>query len=150
MNAQRRFLKWTSRQLERTRIGVNQLKKLESSKAPAAVGPYSQGIQTGNLFYLSGQLGLNPETGKLVEGGVQAQAKQAFENIKQVLASEGLTLDNVVKVLVLLADIQDFAAVNEVYATQFNEPYPARSAFAVAALPLGGLIEIEVIAEREA
>ncbi|MBK0348895.1 RidA family protein [Aerococcaceae bacterium zg-ZJ1578] len=126
------------------------MKKLESSKAPAAVGPYSQGIQTGNLFYLSGQLGLNPETGKLVEGGVQAQAKQAFENIKQVLASEGLTLDNVVKVLVLLADIQDFAAVNEVYATQFNEPYPARSAFAVAALPLGGLIEIEVIAEREA
>ncbi|MBR7927172.1 RidA family protein [Aerococcaceae bacterium zg-ZUI334] len=126
------------------------MKKLESSKAPAAVGPYSQGIQTGNLFYLSGQLGLNPETGKLVEGGVQAQAKQAFENIKQVLASEGLTLDNVIKVLVLLADIQDFAAVNEVYATQFNEPYPARSAFAVAALPLGGLIEIEVIAEREA
>ncbi|MBF6978572.1 RidA family protein [Aerococcaceae bacterium zg-BR22] len=124
------------------------MKKLETSKAPAAVGPYSQGIQTGNLFYLSGQLGLNPETGKLVEGGVQAQAKQAFENIKQVLASEGLTLDNVVKVLVLLADIQDFAAVNDVYATQFNEPYPARSAFAVAALPLGGLIEIEVIAER--
>ncbi|MBD3948650.1 RidA family protein [Tuanshanicoccus lijuaniae] len=124
------------------------MKKLETSKAPAAVGPYSQGIQTGNLFYLSGQLGLNPETGKLVEGGVQAQAKQAFENIKHVLASEGLTLDNVVKVLVLLADIQDFAAVNDVYATQFNEPYPARSAFAVAALPLGGLIEIEVIAER--
>lgn len=124
------------------------MKKLSTTKAPAAVGPYSQGIQTGNLYYLSGQLGLNPETGKMVEGGVQEQAKQAFENIKAVLNSEGLSLSNVVKVLVLLSDINDFVAVNEVYATYFEEPYPARSAFAVAALPLGGLIEIEVIAEK--
>lgn len=124
------------------------MKKIETANAPAAVGPYSQGIQTGNLCYLSGQLGLNPETGKLVEGGVQEQTKQAFKNIQAVLASEGLELSNVLKVLVLLADINDFAAVNEVYASFFEEPYPARSAFAVAALPLGGLVEIEVIAEK--
>ena len=124
------------------------MKKLSTQKAPAAVGPYSQGIQTGNLFFLSGQLGLNPETGKMVEGGIEKQTHQVFKNIQAVLESEGLTLNNVVKVLVLLADINDFAAVNAIYGEYFNEPYPARSAFQVAALPLGGQIEIEVIAER--
>ncbi|MGX7104036.1 RidA family protein [Globicatella sanguinis] len=124
------------------------MKKLSTQKAPAAVGPYSQGIQTGNLFFLSGQLGLNPETGKMVEGGIEKQTHQVFKNIQAVLESEGLTLNNVVKVLVLLADINDFAAVNTIYGEYFNEPYPARSAFQVAALPLGGQIEIEVIAER--
>nr|WP_210386549.1 RidA family protein [Globicatella sp. HMSC072A10] len=124
------------------------MKKLSTQKAPAAVGPYSQGIQTGNLFFLSGQLGLNPETGKMVEGGIEKQTHQVFKNIQAVLESEGLTLKNVVKVLVLLADINDFAAVNAIYGEYFNEPYPARSAFQVAALPLGGQIEIEVIAER--
>ncbi len=124
------------------------MKKLSTKKAPAAVGPYSQGIQTGNLFFLSGQLGLNPETGKMVEGGIEKQTHQVFKNIQAVLESEGLTLNNVVKVLVLLADINDFAAVNAIYGEYFNEPYPARSAFQVAALPLGGQIEIEVIAER--
>lgn len=124
------------------------MKKLATQKAPAAVGPYSQGIQTGNLYFLSGQLGLNPETGKIVEGGIEAQTHQVFKNIQAVLESEGLTLNNVVKVLVLLADIQDFAAVNNIYGEYFSEPYPARSAFQVAALPLGGQIEIEVIAER--
>ena len=122
--------------------------KLSTKKAPAAVGPYSQGIQTGNLFFLSGQLGLNPETGKMVEGGIEKQTHQVFKNIQAVLESEGLTLNNVVKVLVLLADINDFSAVNAIYGEYFNEPYPARSAFQVAALPLGGQIEIEVIAER--
>lgn len=124
------------------------MKKLTTQKAPAAVGPYSQGIQTGNLFFLSGQLGLNPETGKIVEGGIEKQTHQVFKNIQAVLESEGLTLNNVVKVLVLLADINDFTAVNAIYGEYFNEPYPARSAFQVAALPLGGQIEIEVIAER--
>uniref|UniRef100_UPI003C6D4CEE RidA family protein n=1 Tax=Globicatella sulfidifaciens TaxID=136093 RepID=UPI003C6D4CEE len=124
------------------------MKKLSTKKAPAAVGPYSQGIQTGNLFFLSGQLGLNPETGKMVEGGIEKQTHQVFKNIQAVLESEGLTLNNVVKVLVLLADINDFAAFNAIYGEYFNEPYPARSAFQVAALPLGGQIEIEVIAER--
>ncbi|WP_276646398.1 RidA family protein [Globicatella sulfidifaciens] len=124
------------------------MKKLSTQKAPAAVGPYSQGIQTGNLFFLSGQLGLNPETGKMVEGGIEKQTHQVFQNIQAVLESEGLTLNNVVKVLVLLSDINDFAAVNAIYGKYFNEPYPARSAFQVAALPLGGQIEIEVIAER--
>lgn len=124
------------------------MKKLSTQKAPAAVGPYSQGIQTGNLFFLSGQLGLNPETGKMVEGGIEKQTYQVFKNIQAVLESEGLTLNNVVKVLVLLSDINDFAVVNAIYGEYFNEPYPARSAFQVAALPLGGQIEIEVIAER--
>lgn len=124
------------------------MKKLSTQKAPAAVGPYSQGIQTGDLFFLSGQLGLNPETGKMVEGGIEKQTHQVFKNIQAVLESEGLTLNNVVKVLVLLSDINDFAAVNAIYGEYFNEPYPARSAFQVAALPLGGQIEIEVIAER--
>lgn len=124
------------------------MKKLSTQKAPAAVGPYSQGIQTGNLFFLSGQLGLNPETGKMVEGGIEKQTHQVFKNIQAVLESEGLTLNNVVKVLVLLSDINDFAVVNAIYGEYFNEPYPARSAFQVAALPLGGQIEIEVIAER--
>ena len=107
------------------------MKKLSTQKAPAAVGPYSQGIQTGNLFFLSGQLGLNPETGKMVEGGIEKQTHQVFKNIQAVLESEGLTLNNVVKVLVLLADINDFAAVNTIYGEYFNEPYPARSAFQV-------------------
>lgn len=124
------------------------MKKLSTEKAPAAVGPYSQGIQTGNLFFLSGQLGLNPETGKMVEGGIEAQTHQVFKNIQAVLASEGLGFENVVKVLVLLADINDFAVVNGIYGQYFTEPYPARSAFQVAALPLGGQIEIEVIAEK--
>ena len=122
---------------------------IHTDKAPAAVGPYSQAIDTGSTLYLSGQLGLDPAKGNLVEGGVQAQAHQAFKNIEAVLAQAGLTTDHIVKVMVLLADIQDFAAVNEVYATYFSQPYPARSAFAVAALPLGGLVEIEVIANRD-
>lgn len=121
--------------------------KLQSNHAPAAVGPYSQAIGTGNLVFLSGQLGLDPQTGQLVEG-IQAQTEQAFRNIQHVLAEADLTLDHVVKVLVLLSDIRDFATVNEIYAKQFSEPFPARSAFAVQALPLGALVEIEVIAEK--
>ncbi|MGX7106314.1 RidA family protein [Hutsoniella sourekii] len=122
------------------------MKALNSNLAPDAVGPYSQAVRTGNLIYLSGQLGLDKETGELQEG-IEAQTHQAFKNISYVLASQDLDLSHVVKVLVLLADINDFSRVNEIYAEYFQEPYPARSAFAVAALPLGGQIEIEVIAE---
>lgn len=122
------------------------MKRLNSNLAPDAVGPYSQGIRTANLVFLSGQIGINKETGQLVEG-IEAQTRQVFKNIAHVLDSEGLTLSNTVKVVVLLSDINDFSRVNEIYAEHFSKPYPARSAFAVKDLPLGSLIEIEVIAE---
>ncbi|MBM6756016.1 RidA family protein [Collinsella tanakaei] len=118
---------------------------ISSEKAPAALGPYSAGIKTGNMLFLSGQLGIDPATGKMPEG-IEAQAAQSLANIEALLASEGATFDNVVKTTVLLADIADFAKVNEIYASKFTEPYPARSAFQVGALPAGGLVEIEVIA----
>ena len=118
-----------------------------SENAPAAVGPYSAGISTGSTVYLSGQLGLDPATGALAEG-IEAQAKQALANIGALLEAAGLGYADVVKTTVLLADINDFAKVNEIYATYFEEPYPARSCFAVASLPKGGLVEIEAIAQR--
>lgn len=118
---------------------------ISSPDAPAALGPYSAGIKTGNLVFMSGQLGIDPATGKMPEGVVE-QAKQSLANIEALLTAAGATFDNVVKTTVFLADIADFAAVNEVYATKFTEPYPARCAFAVGALPAGGLVEIEVIA----
>lgn len=121
---------------------------IATNNAPKAVGPYSAGIATGELVFLSGQLGLDPATGSLVEGGVAAQAAQALKNVGALLASEGLGFGNVVKTTVLLADIDDFATVNEVYARSFAEPYPARSCFAVQDIPLGGLVEVEVIAVR--
>ena len=117
---------------------------VSSDKAPAALGPYSAGIKTGNMLFLSGQLGIDPATGKLPEG-IEAQAAQSLANIEALLAAAGATFDNVVKTTVLLADIADFATVNEIYASKFTEPYPARSAFQVAALPAGGLVEIEVV-----
>ena len=119
---------------------------VSSTEAPAALGPYSAGIKTGQMVFLSGQLGLDPQTGKLVEGGVVEQARQSLRNIEALLTAAGATFENVVKSTVYLADIADFAAVNEVYAAAFSEPYPARSAVQVAALPAGGLVEIEVIA----
>lgn len=119
---------------------------VSSPDAPAALGPYSAGIKTGEMVFLSGQLGLDPQTGKLAEGGVVAQAQQSLKNIEALLAAAGATFDNVVKTTVFLADIADFAAVNEVYASKFTEPYPTRSAVQVGALPAGGLVEIEVVA----
>ncbi len=123
------------------------MKEVNTNNAPAAIGPYSQGMSSGNLVFLSGQLGIDPETGKMLEG-VEAQTTQAFKNIQALLESEGLSLDHVVKVLVLLSDISHFSTVNDIYAEQFSAPFPARSAFAVKDLPLNGLVEIEVIAER--
>ncbi len=117
---------------------------IASEQAPAALGPYSAGIATGNLAFLSGQLGLDPVTGELADG-VVAQAEQALKNVEALLTAAGATLDNVVKTTVFLADIADFNAVNEVYGSRFTEPYPARSAVQVGALPKGALVEIECI-----
>ena len=125
------------------------MKALSTTNAPAAIGPYSQAIMAGNTVYVSGQLPINPATGQFAEGDIKALAAQSLTNIKNILASEGMEMSDVVKVTVLLRDINDFAAVNEVYAQFFSAPYPARSAFAVAALPKGADIEIEAIAVRE-
>ena len=113
--------------------------------APAAIGPYSHAVKVGNLVFLSGQIGIDPATGK-VEGDITAQTRQAIANIKTVLASVGATLDNVVKTTVYLGEMHFFNAMNEVYAAEFGEPYPARSAIAVKELPKQALVEIEVIA----
>ena len=123
-----------------------EIKKINTEKAPKAIGPYVQANKVGELIFCSGQLGINPETGKLVDGGVLEEAKQVFKNIQAVLEEAGSSMIHVVKTLVLLKDIADFAVVNKVYAEQFNDVLPARSAFQVAALPLNGNIEIEVIA----
>ena len=122
------------------------IKKVNTEKAPKAIGPYVQANKVGNFIFCSGQLGINPETGKLVDGGVLEEAKQVFKNIQAILEEAGSSMNHVVKTLVLLKDIADFAEVNKVYAEQFNDVLPARSAFQVAALPLNGNIEIEVIA----
>ena len=121
---------------------------VSTSSAPAAVGPYSQGIVSGDLVFCSGQLGLDPATGSMVEGGVEAQANRAIRNLTAVLDAAGVSINDVVKTTIFLADIDDFAAVNAVYATFMPDPPPARSTFAVGALPKGGLIEIEAIARR--
>ena len=118
---------------------------ISTPNAPAAIGPYSQGIRTGNLVFFSGQLGIDPSTGKLAEGGVQAQAAQSLKNIGALLAPVGATPDNVVKTTVFLTEIADFKAVNEVYAAFFTGSKPARSCVAVHQLPMNGLVEIEVV-----
>ena len=122
------------------------IKKINTEKAPKAIGPYVQANKVGELIFCSGQLGINPETGKLVDGGVLEEAKQVFKNTQAILEEAGSSMNHVVKTLVLLKDIADFAVVNKVYAEQFNDVLPVRSAFQVAALPLNGNIEIEVIA----
>jgi 2-iminobutanoate/2-iminopropanoate deaminase len=120
---------------------------ISSTGAPTAIGPYSQGISSGQLVFCSGQLGLDPGTGELVEG-VEAQADRALRNLAAVLDAAGCTWDDVAKTTIFLADIGDFAAVNAVYARHMPDPPPARSTFAVGALPKGGRIEIEAIAVR--
>jgi 2-iminobutanoate/2-iminopropanoate deaminase len=120
---------------------------ISTPDAPAAIGPYSQAIAVGDLVFCSGQLGLDPGTGELV-AGVEAQAERALRNLTAVLAAAGAAWGDVVKTTIFLADIADFAAVNAVYATFMPDPPPARSTFAVGALPKGGRIEIEAIARR--
>ncbi|MCD7930741.1 MAG: RidA family protein [Tannerellaceae bacterium] len=123
-------------------------KVIATTNAPAAIGPYSQAIQTGNMLFVSGQLGFDPSTGDFVAGGVQEQTIQAFKNIKAILTEAGYEMGDIVKTTVLLADMGDFAAMNEVYASQFDGAFPARAAFAVKTLPKNGLVEIEVIAAK--
>ena len=123
------------------------MKKLHSDKAPKALGPYSQAIVAGGLVFASGQVPIDPATGNFVEGGIKEQTKQSLTNVSNVLAEAGIDLSHVVKTTVFLSDMDNFAAMNEVYATFFSEPYPARSAVAVKTLPKGALVEIEVLAE---
>jgi 2-iminobutanoate/2-iminopropanoate deaminase len=122
---------------------------IATTGAPAAIGPYSQAIAIDGIVFCSGQLGLDPATGVLVEG-VEAQAERSMENLVAVLGAAGLTMADVVKTTIFLADMGDFAAVNGVYGRFMPEPPPARSTVAVAALPKGGLVEIEAIAQRPA
>lgn len=124
-------------------------KRIQTDNAPAAVGPYSQAIVANGLVFTAGQVPLVPETGKLIQGDIQAQTRQALDNVKAVLEAAGSSLAQVVKVTVYLDDINDFAAMNEVYATYFTGEPPARSAFEVARLPLGAQIEIEAVAVVE-
>jgi 2-iminobutanoate/2-iminopropanoate deaminase len=124
---------------------VQQRNIIQTQHAPAAIGPYSQAIQAGNFLFASGQLGLNPQTGKLQEG-VEAQTRQALTNVQAVLQAAGSRIDRVVKTTIFLADINDFAKVNAIYAEVFQHEPPARSTVQVAALPLGGLVEIEIVA----
>ena len=117
---------------------------IHSKHAPAALGPYSQAIRAGDTVYLSGQIGLDPATGNLVEG-FEAQARQVFKNLRAVAQAAGGELDHVVKLTLLLADLNDFAAVNEIMAGFFSAPYPARATYQVAALPRGARIEVEAV-----
>lgn len=125
------------------------MKPISTSNAPAAIGPYSQAVDSGaGLVFLSGQLPIDPATGAFPEGGIQAQTRQSLRNVQAILAAAGLSLAHVVITTVFLSDMADFAAMNEVYATFFAEPFPARSAVAVKALPKGALVEIECIAAK--
>ena len=121
---------------------------IASAEAPAAVGPYSQAIATGNLVFCAGQIPLDPSTGNLIEGDVAAQTRRVIANIEAVLTAAGVTLNDVVKTTVFLLDMNDFAAMNAVYAEHFSEPFPARSTIQVARLPKDARVEIEVIASR--
>lgn len=119
--------------------------KIQTPNAPAAIGPYSQAIQAGGTIYVSGQLPINPATGEFAGADIRAQARQSLENIKAILAAAGADMAHVVKTTVLLQDMADFSAMNEVYAEYFSEPYPARAAFQVAKLPKDALVEIEAV-----
>lgn len=121
---------------------------LHTDKAPAAVGPYSQAIEANGFIFASGQLPIDPSTNAFAEGGVKEQTRQSLTNARNVLAAAGVDLSHVVKTTVFLSDMENFAAMNEVYAEFFKEPFPARSAIAVKALPKGALVEVECIAVK--
>ena len=123
-------------------------KVIKTAKAPSAIGPYSQAIQVGNLVYTSGQIPIDPSTGAFVEGGIKEQTRQSLQNVKSILEEAGLTMCDVLKTTVFMADMNDFVEMNAVYAEFFTEPYPARSAVAVKTLPKGALVEIEVVAGK--
>ena len=124
------------------------MKAIHTNNAPAAIGPYSQAIEVNGFVFASGQIPINPATGDFVEGGIKEQTKQALTNAANILKEAGTDLSHVVKTTVYMADMGDFAAMNEIYAQFFNEPYPARSAVAVKALPKGALVEVEVLAAK--
>lgn len=124
------------------------MKAIATKNAPAAIGPYSQAIEVNGFVYASGQIPIDPATGAFVPGGIREQTQQSLRNAAAILQQAGTDLAHVVKTTVYLADIADFAAMNEVYATFFQEPYPARSAVAVRDLPKGALVEIEVLAVK--
>lgn len=123
-------------------------KIIQTNQAPAAIGPYSQAIRKGDFLFVSGQLGIDPSTGEFVAGGVKEQTVQIFKNIHAILSEAGFAMSDILKTTVFLTDMADFTTANEVYASQFDGDYPARSAVAVRTLPKNGLIEIEVIAVR--
>ena len=125
-------------------------KKAITTPKAKAIGPYSAAIESGELVFVSGQIPLDPLAGKLVEGDIAAQTRQSLENLKAILAAAGLTFAHVVKTTIFLTSMSDFAAVNDVYKSYMGEPYPARSTIAVAALPMGAKVEIEMIAARSA
>ncbi len=124
-------------------------KAIHTEKAPAAIGPYSQAVLAGKTVYVSGQLPVDPSTGEFAGTDIASQTKQSLTNIKNILEAEGYSMKDVVKTTVLLADIKDFAAMNEVYAGFFEAPFPARAAFQVAAVPKGALVEIEAVAVKD-
>jgi 2-iminobutanoate/2-iminopropanoate deaminase len=119
---------------------------VKTDKAPKALGPYSAGVTTGTMVFTAGQVGIDPTTGKMVEGGIQAQTRQVFKNLQAILEEAGSSLDQVVKTTVFLQDMGEFALMNEVYASFFSEKFPARSTIEVGALPGGAAVEIEAIA----
>lgn len=121
---------------------------INSQKAPKAIGPYSQAVMKNGTLYLSGQLPINPETGKFAGDTIEEQTKQSLENAKAILEEAGIGLEDVLKVTVLLNSIEDFGKMNEVYGTYFTNDFPARAAYEVAKLPLGALVEIEMIAAK--
>lgn len=122
------------------------MKEIKTTNAPAAIGPYSQAIQTGNVLFTSGQIPINPATGE-IPSGVEAQARQALTNVKNLIEASGGSIDNVVKTTVFIKDMNDFAKINEIYAEFFTEPYPSRSCVEVARLPKDVLLEVETIVE---
>lgn len=123
------------------------MKQVSTKLVPAAIGPYSQAVKTDGLVFVSGQLPIDPQTGAFPEGGIAAQTNQSLKNLGSILAEAGSDYSKVIKTTVFLADMADFAAMNEVYSSFFNAPFPARSAIAVKELPKGALVEVECIAE---
>ena len=124
------------------------MKAISTEKAPAAIGPYSQAIESNGMVFVSGQLPIDPETGVFASSDIMGQTRQSLTNMRNILESEGLYLSNVVKTTVFLSDMNNFAAMNEAYSSFFSSPFPARSAVAVKTLPKDALVEIECIAAR--
>lgn len=129
-------------------LNIQTMKSIHTNNAPAAIGPYSQAIEVNGFVFASGQIPIDPSTGNIVEGGIREQTRQALTNASKIMEEAGLTLANVIKTTVFMADMNDFAAMNEVYASFFKEPYPARSAVAVKTLPKNVLVEVECIAAK--